>query len=325
MDESYDTTCPICEHECSDIHEYHIIVTSVVICLDPCRASIGFKTDTLTLLKFLPFALANAKPANTVDAGSDLFGSASSPGEEEPGMSSWNALAAALLASVDKYAASAPSKRDSSGATKPRVPLPRPPQRDKEKEKDEEAVKEVPRDLKPKLRHFTVATLVLLGDMRLVLGVLFDVITIPTKDPMFTELRKMGKSYAVRASLGGLSPPHLWLGRVLVKLLTTSEHVGGQTKKNLLGHFQAYQSWDQAPASLVVRSCRTAKRFKYKNKKVWLQLNTILLEEGNKLSVRQTVLNALREMPDTSMMVGRAPAGYKEEQLSQYLVKTQVS
>ena len=90
----------------------------------------------------------------------------------------------------------------------------------------------------------------------------------------------------------------------------------------LTEHRETMLTWEQDKFLLHARLARASKCFKSDTKKLWISLSEgILVAEGAKVSIRRAVAQGLLQLEGVKLTSGRAPAGYAERQLGDFLAK----
>ena len=85
-------------------------------------------------------------------------------------------------------------------------------------------------------------------------------------------------------------------------------------------HYDAAKKWSLQEMCLHIRCVKMTKTFKSETKKIWVCLNeSIMVYEGAKFSLRRAVLTGVSSEPEVRLVEGRAPAGYMEKQLGDFL------
>ena len=185
--------------------------------------------------------------------------------------------------------------------------------------------KAVPKELRPVLRYLILTTLSLCQESRVAMGILLDVWVIPTAASLHQKLRETGRVYARKAEELGrnhtLGPPHVWMFGALLNYLKECTDVRTQTRKALTEIAQAYETWDTALTCQIVRMVRITKCFKSESKKLWISLGEVGMQVESKMShsLRLTLIRAMGDIPNHRRTQGKAPAGYTEQQLSEFL------
>jgi hypothetical protein len=141
-------------------------------------------------------------------------------------------------------------------------------------------------------------------------SVLFDVVTIPAKSALAVACSVQGKRYASAASVKGhaLGPPHLYI-------FGTMLNWAGKESEALQTAFEKYQKMGITERAELIKLCKCSKLFDPEMKKMVLAFGP----GPGAQECRAKLLQALVAIPEASHKIGKAPKGYMERELQNWL------
>jgi len=199
--------------------------------------------------------------------------------------------------------------RDGAADTKPKDDKKESRSARRERQKKEKKIQVKDQGLRRLLINLLKQVLINQQQLREVMSVVLDTITMDSESKTIKDMQAESRAYAkaVREKGSATGPP---TGTVFLALLESlAEQDVGQKNKGKLQEIVVGIK-DEPIGMDMVRVCRWARAFKEEKKKIILH---IVQPE-----VRQVVLSSLEQLGGT-LHSGKAPAGYLEDDLSQWL------